>query len=121
MFEQNSTNCNVILFKFRDFLKLKSFSCTETLTDTMFGIYTSFVMHTHNMCFYLQSANWQNKLDRTVDRLQDNSEEVAEKLEVIFSCILHLFVILTSASFRTVASFVIMLHFLAKPDPCILI
>ena len=60
------------------------FSCTETLTDTMFGIYTSFVMHTHNMCFYLQSANWQNKLDRTVDRLQDNSEDVAQKLEVSF-------------------------------------
>ena len=57
-------------------------SCTETLTDTMFVIYTSFVMHTHNMCFYLQSLNWQNRLDRTVDRLQDNSEQVAEKLEV---------------------------------------
>ena len=57
-------------------------SCTETLTDTMFGIYTSFVMHTHNMCFYLQSSQWQKKLDRTVDRLQDNSDVVANRLEV---------------------------------------
>jgi len=57
-------------------------SCTEDLSDTMFGIYTSFVMHTHNMCFYLQASMWQARMDSTVDRLQQSSENVAEGLLV---------------------------------------
>ena len=72
---------NILYFTFKSNQE-ECFSCTETLTDTMFGIYTAFVMHTHNMCFYIESTKWQSRVDTTVDRLQEGSSHIASQLEV---------------------------------------
>ena len=57
--------------------------CTsrDKMDDAAFQIYTEFFTHSNNMCYFLQSALWQDKTEGTINKLSDASEMAAEKLE----------------------------------------
>ncbi|XP_066283876.1 uncharacterized protein [Branchiostoma lanceolatum] len=56
--------------------------CTQDMDDLAFSTYTEFFTHTQNICFFLQNQVWQESTERTVSMLADNSDKVAQKLEV---------------------------------------
>lgn len=57
--------------------------CTEgeTLSDLAFSTYTEFFTHSQQICFHLQNQAWQEATENTIDRLADNSHDVADRLE----------------------------------------
>ena len=57
--------------------------CTSPskMDSSAFNVYTEFFTHSNSICFYLQSALWQEKTEKTVDKLSDTSKAAVEKLE----------------------------------------
>lgn len=57
--------------------------CTQsdTLSDLGYNTYTEFFTHSQQICFHLQSQAWHEATENTIDRLADNSHDVAVQLE----------------------------------------
>ena len=51
------------------------------MASEAYNSYTSFFTHTQNICFFLQAQVWQEETERTISKLADNSEIVAQQLE----------------------------------------
>ncbi|XP_041035550.1 uncharacterized protein LOC121272821 [Carcharodon carcharias] len=56
-------------------------ACTEGMDSMAFGAYTEFFTHAHSICYYLQSEQWQQQAEDTMDRLTATSGSVARRLE----------------------------------------
>eukprot|EP00914_Ancora_sagittata_P020246 GHVO01040161.1.p1 GENE.GHVO01040161.1~~GHVO01040161.1.p1 ORF type:complete len:471 (+),score=59.86 GHVO01040161.1:74-1486(+) len=54
--------------------------CKEGLTDTAFIVYIEFFNHIENLCFFVQSALWQQRTEETVRLLSTTATHVMEKL-----------------------------------------
>ncbi|XP_015773747.1 PREDICTED: uncharacterized protein LOC107351957 isoform X2 [Acropora digitifera] len=55
--------------------------CTGKMDETTFMAYTTFFIHTANICFYVKSELWQHKTENTISKLSKISEDVASQLE----------------------------------------
>ncbi|XP_066500622.1 uncharacterized protein [Hoplias malabaricus] len=55
-------------------------ACTRHMDPVAFNAYTEFFTHTHSICHYLQSEQWQNRAENTIHRLTESSAGVAEQL-----------------------------------------
>ncbi|XP_039601729.1 uncharacterized protein LOC120524001 [Polypterus senegalus] len=55
--------------------------CTQHMDSVAFGVYTEFFTHTHSICYFLQNEIWQQQAENTIDRLMQNSANVAKNLE----------------------------------------
>ena len=55
--------------------------CTGKMDETTFMAYTTFFIHTVNICFYVKSELWQHKTENTISKLSKTSEDVASQLE----------------------------------------
>lgn len=55
--------------------------CTGKMDDTTYLAYTTFFTHTANICFYVKSELWQNKMENTISKLSVTSQDVASQLE----------------------------------------
>ncbi|XP_078062159.1 uncharacterized protein LOC144488016 [Mustelus asterias] len=56
--------------------------CTQDMDPVAFGAYTEFFTHTYSICYYLQSEQWQQQAEDTINRLTVTSDSVASQLEV---------------------------------------
>ena len=56
-------------------------SCTNSLTESAFIIYTQFYTHTRASCYFLEAKLWQERTERTSHRLGDVAVESADKIE----------------------------------------
>ena len=55
--------------------------CLAGVDSNGFTAYSQFYTHTHNMCYYLQSQQWQQQTELTVARLADTGRETVARLE----------------------------------------
>lgn len=60
---------------------IKDCTSPEVMDNFAFQTYTEFFTHSSHMCFYLQSAVWRERTERTIDSLGKTSVEVVRKLE----------------------------------------
>ena len=57
-----------------------SYLSTREMNDNMLDIYSGFFRHTQNVCHFLMAQVWQEETDFTINRLADNSANVANQL-----------------------------------------
>ena len=55
--------------------------CTGKMDDTTYLAYTTFFIHTANICFYVKSELWQQRTEDTISKLSRTSQDVAAQLE----------------------------------------
>ena len=55
-------------------------SCTKDLSTSNFDIFTQFYNHGDSICFYRESKEWQERTDRSIQKLEDAAETTAELL-----------------------------------------
>ena len=55
--------------------------CLETVDTNAWTSYSNFYTHTHNMCHFLKSQQWQELTQHTIGRLSDTSAQTVDRLE----------------------------------------
>jgi len=55
--------------------------CLENVDTNAWTSYSNFFTHTHNMCHFLKSQQWQELTHQTINKLSDTSAETVQKLE----------------------------------------
>lgn len=57
-----------------------SSSCTKSMSDAEFQLYTSFFIDIDHICFFLNHEIWMDRIQLTVDLLESTSTHVAKEL-----------------------------------------
>merc|ERR1719445_1635345 len=55
--------------------------CLENVDTNAWTSYSNFFTHTHNMCHFLKSQQWQELTHQTINKLSDTSAETVQRLE----------------------------------------
>ena len=55
--------------------------CLENVDPIAWTSYSNFYTHTHNMCYFLKSQQWQELTHNTINKLSDTSSQTVKKLE----------------------------------------
>ena len=55
--------------------------CTSQLSPNDFDIFTQFFNHGDSMCYYRESREWQERVDQSVRRLEDATEQTVSLLQ----------------------------------------
>ena len=57
-------------------------SCTISMSDTDFNIYTKFVLHTMHICYYLSVERWHQRTTDAIQHLSNSSIEALNNLRI---------------------------------------
>jgi hypothetical protein len=53
------------------------------MSGDVFSVYTQFYIHTDNLCYYVQSAAWQETAEKTISELTGSSQKAAERITTL--------------------------------------
>ena len=55
--------------------------CTIDMPSEAYNTFSNFFTHTQNVCFFLQAQVWQESTEGTINKLTENSAQVADQLQ----------------------------------------